>query len=230
MPGLGAIGTFAIGTVPEASNVTFTLSAAAGSYAFTGGAASFAVLQASGAAGYAFTGSAATFLAQLSAVAASYAETGAAAAFSIFEAANGASYAESGSAATFPIQFAGLGTSYAVTGDAANVTVLEGDGPATYAVTGNAATFEIMFPVLGNQEFVVTGYPIVVDLTSAMMQLQMPINCIMATDALYDRSGRTLERMPGKSSRKVAVFSGAGGRLGGEVSRFNVTTGSRGYD
>lgn len=58
--------------------------------------------------------------------------------------------------------------------------------------------------------------------------LELPINCVLIGEQLYEGTGRTWERVAGKSGQKVV--SSYGGKLSGEAPSFEVKTGSRGYD
>jgi hypothetical protein len=57
--------------------------------------------------------------------------------------------------------------------------------------------------------------------------LQLPVNCVLIGQQLYERTGRTFERIPGKSGTRT--IASVGGRMGGETS-FTVTTNAKGYD
>jgi hypothetical protein len=124
MLGFDALGRLALGEGILVGVTNTILSAAAGSFAETGIAASFSVLEATGGTSYALTGNAAAFQPQLHGVAASYAETGNAAAFAVLLPGVGASYALTGGAATFAARLATGGASYAETGNAAAFSVL----------------------------------------------------------------------------------------------------------
>jgi hypothetical protein len=59
--------------------------------------------------------------------------------------------------------------------------------------------------------------------------LPFPVNCVLMGEQLYERTGRTYQKMPGKAGRRTIASSAGGGRLGGDAPSFTVTR-SRGYD
>jgi hypothetical protein len=60
-------------------------------------------------------------------------------------------------------------------------------------------------------------------------QLSLPINCVLAGQQLYDRTGSIFEPGRGKSGRRVIARASASGRLGGDAPSFTVTKSGKGY-
>lgn len=59
--------------------------------------------------------------------------------------------------------------------------------------------------------------------------IPLPVNCIMAKDALYKLIVEESERVPFRIKESTKA-SGSGGRLSKESSSFTTRTSSRGYD
>lgn len=71
--------------------------------------------------------------------------------------------------------------------------------------------------------------PTTIGLVSTLV-LNLPVNCVLIGDQLYERTGKTFERVKGKSGRKT-IASGSGVKqLSDSPSSFTVTTNKKGYD
>lgn len=120
MLGFGPIGTLAVATGPSSGAVTFTLTAAAGSFAMTGVAATFTIREATAAGSFALSGISASF--------------------TLKEAAGAGAFAYTGVAASFTIREQPTAGVYTLNGVPANETVLEADQAGAFVFTGNPAT------------------------------------------------------------------------------------------
>lgn len=132
---------YALGT----GGTTTTLTAAAGSYALTGTAATVAYKLTAAAGSYTLTGTAAPLLRRQTAAAGTYALTGTAATVAYKFTAAAGSYTLTGTAASFAYKLSSAAGSYALTGSAAafptgNNVILATD-PGAYTITGTAAAF-----------------------------------------------------------------------------------------
>lgn len=67
-------------------------------------------------------------------------------------------------------------------------------------------------------------------IVASTLKLSMPVNCVLIGDQLYDRTGRTFERVPGKAGRRIIAGARAGGRISGDSPSFSVNTSGRGYN
>lgn len=65
--------------------------------------------------------------------------------------------------------------------------------------------------------------------TVSTATLQLPVNCVLIGDQLYNKTGRTFERMAGKAGKRVIASAGGGGRLSDDAPGFTVFTSGRGY-
>lgn len=157
-------------------------------------------------------------------------------------------FTESGVAETFTFNVPESVQSFALTGIAQSFTTLEATITGALEFGGIAAIYsfsdivsaggyslsgiaEILNPLLlaSRANFSVGTFDIPKGVTSTMLILQQPINCVLMGQQLYDRTARTLERIPGKSGRRSIVGLAAGGRIGA-LSSFTTKTSSRGYD
>ena len=60
-------------------------------------------------------------------------------------------------------------------------------------------------------------------------EINLPINCVLMGEQLYERNVKTLELRGGKLRTRTIVGQGSGGRLSGDAPSF-VTRNSKGYD
>jgi len=232
MPGLGAIGAFAIGTVPSSTAITYTLSAASGSFALTGEATAFTLSEADHAGSFALTGTASLFSLSQAPAAGSFTLTGEATAFAFAEAVASGAFALTGIATTDTDSEAAATGSFALTGIAATMAITYGSVPAgSFALSGVAQTFNFEVPE-GSGIYVLDGISTFSDreIIGTVLYQQMPINCVLIGEQLYDKSGRTFERGRRRNSRRTAVSAGQRGRLSGDAPSFSVTQSARGYD
>lgn len=67
-------------------------------------------------------------------------------------------------------------------------------------------------------------------LVASTLKLPLPINCVLIGEQLYERTGRTFERLSGKAGRRIIAGAKAGGRISGDAPSFTVSSSGRGYD
>lgn len=68
-----------------------------------------------------------------------------------------------------------------------------------------------------------------VSIVVSTLNMPLPINCVLIGEQLYERTGRTFERVPGRSGIRVRASFGATHQLG-ESPSFTVKSNAKGYD
>lgn len=64
---------------------------------------------------------------------------------------------------------------------------------------------------------------------ASTLNMPLPINCVLIGEQLYERTGRTFERVPGWPGTRVRAGATAVQKLG-DVPSFSVTSNAKGYD
>lgn len=65
---------------------------------------------------------------------------------------------------------------------------------------------------------------------ASTIHLSLPVNCVLIGEQLYERTGRTFQKLPGKAGRRIIAGARAGGRISGDAPSFSVSSSGRGYD
>lgn len=68
-----------------------------------------------------------------------------------------------------------------------------------------------------------------INLVVSTRNLPLPINCVLIGQQLYERTGRTFERVPGRAGTRVLARSSSVQSLG-DAPSFTVKSNARGYD